>query len=698
MEAERPQRDVVVKKHIAAAIALLILVMGLGISGVLLFAKAEKQRDLQILQSQMNLVVDSRVEAVSGWLSRQYGILTGLAQNESLQLYTKLIEMSGADQPFEEDPAQRTYLRTLLSATAERAGFLSRRLGRPLPANVKPIGTAGLALVDPEGAIIVATHGMPPLQGHLEQFLRQVPLTERRLLDLHLAPTGDPTLGFLVPVFAQQEDEAAAGVIARILGLRPAERSFFATLEQPGITAKTAESYLIRRNGNMTEYLSPLLDGSAPLAKRLAVNSEGLLDIAALDAPGRFHMGMDYAGQASFAVSRPVAGTEWILVHKLEAAEAMAASNARRLALASGLLAAVILIGATLIVVWRYATSLRAEEAARRFRLSSERFENLSGFLDIVSDSQPHPIFVTDASHSLTFANRRMAEVTGVPKQELPGRSLIGMLGHDKGTYFNKINQGVLASGQSSTETSVFLDEQGQEQVWRSCHTPLDPTQDRPAAVLSTIQDLTDLVSERKRREQNTRQLIATLVGLVDERDPDSAHQSRDVVRVARQIGEDMGLDADMVETTVQAAQLVNIGKIRVPRSLLTKEGSLTEEEMRLVRAAMDEGPGLLEGIQFDGPVIETLRQINEWIDGSGRPRGLSGEDILLSAQAVALANSFVALISPRAFRDGKTLEEAESILMQEIGRRFDRRPVLSLLNYLNNKGGRETWAARTRS
>ncbi|TCT18718.1 HD domain-containing phosphohydrolase [Thiobaca trueperi] len=682
------------KKHIQIALAVLVISMGLGLSGILLFSEAEKERDVQILQAQMNLVADSRAEAVHGWLEAQYDVLSGLAQNESLQLYTAVVGMSGAGQPFEEDPAQLTYLRTLLTATAERSGFLSpSQQAEALPANVKPLGLAGLALVDPEGKIIVATNGLPPIQGQLAQFLRQTPLTERGFLDLHPGPTGQPTLGFVVPVFAQQGEEGASVVIARILGLRPVDERFFATLKQPGATAATAESYLIRRSGHLIDYLSPLLDGSAPLTKRLAINTPGLVDAAALHDPGRFHVGRNGAAKESFAVSRRIGGTDWVLVHQIDRAEALAASDARRTALVSVLALILVVFGAALIVVWRVATSQRAEEAARRFRLSSERFEMLSRFLDVVTDSQPHPILVADASNALTFANRRTAEVSGIPEEELSGRSLVGVLGHDKGIRYNAINQRVLETGQALIETSCFEDDEGGEQVWRSYHCLFVATPDQPPSVLMTIEDLTDLVRERARRERNTRQLIETLVGLVDERDPDSAHQSRYVALVARRIAEEMGLADALIEATDQAARLVNIGKIRIPRSLLTRQGSLTEAELTLVRAAMDAGPELLKEIEFEGPVIETLRQMNEWVDGSGRPAGLSGDAILPSAQAVALANCFVALLSPRAFRDGKSFDEAEAILMREIDRRFDRRAVLSLLNYLNNRGGREAWA-----
>nr|WP_210424811.1 HD domain-containing phosphohydrolase [Marichromatium bheemlicum] len=675
------------------AVSALLAATLLALYGVFEFAAREKARDIQILQTQLNIVADSRAQAVDQWLRAQYAVLAGLADNESLQIYTKLVTPGETGEPIDTDPASLDYLRTLLEVTASRSGFQPRRTGPALPANVNPLGEAGIGLIDPHGTPIVATAGLPPLSGRLAEFVARVPVAERGLLDLHPDHGDRLRLGLVVPVLAATEEADTTQVIARLIGLRGVDAEFFATLEQPGTTAASAETYLIRRAGNSIEYLSPLADGARPLSRRLALNTPALIDVEALTAPGRFHQGRDYAAHPAFAVSRQVPGTDWVLVHKVAQDEALAATDARRTTLLAAMTLIVVVVAATLIVVWRYASSVRAEEAAQQARASAKRNEELSNFLEVLMDNQPLPIFAVDGDGRIIFANQRLADLVGTPKDKLTDRALLGILGQERDMRYLQINRQVLDRGEPTTEVSRFPLAEGGEQVWRSYHAPLPATAERGAAVLTSIEDLTDLMRERAQREHNTRQLIETLVGLVDERDPDAAHQSRHVAELARRIAEQVGFDAAMIEATVQAARLVNIGKIRVPRTLLTKQGELTDTERLHIRQALDEGPELLKHIDFDGPVLDTLRQINERVDGQG-PQGLHGEQILLSAQAVALANTFVALVSPRAFRDGKTLAEAESILLTEIDQRFDRRVVLGLLNYLNNQGGRAHWAA----
>jgi HD-GYP domain-containing protein (c-di-GMP phosphodiesterase class II) len=100
----------------------------------------------------------------------------------------------------------------------------------------------------------------------------------------------------------------------------------------------------------------------------------------------------------------------------------------------------------------------------------------------------------------------------------------------------------------------------------------------------------------------------------------------------------------------------------------------------------------MLETVEFDGPVVKTLRQLRAHWDGSGSPQGLSGEDILLSARIVAVANAFVGMSSARAHRQGMEMEKAVLFLLNDADRIYDRKPVAALMNYLENKDGLEQW------
>ncbi len=100
----------------------------------------------------------------------------------------------------------------------------------------------------------------------------------------------------------------------------------------------------------------------------------------------------------------------------------------------------------------------------------------------------------------------------------------------------------------------------------------------------------------------------------------------------------------------------------------------------------------MIKSIEFDGPVEETFRQLLKNYDGSGVPNGLEGDDISITARVVAAANAFVGMVSARSWRPGMNIDDAVNTLMQETGKKFDRRAISALANYIENRAGREEW------
>ena len=188
------------------------------------------------------------------------------------------------------------------------------------------------------------------------------------------------------------------------------------------------------------------------------------------------------------------------------------------------------------------------------------------------------------------------------------------------------------------------------------------------------------------------RQLVSTLVSVVDRHDPYSVNHSIHVGQVAHAVAEEMGLEDSLVEAVEIAGNLMNLGKISVPEDVLTKTERLTEEEVAMIRDSVLTSADLIKSIEFDGPVEETLRQLLENYDGSCVPNGLKGEDIAITARVVAAANAFVGMVSARSWRPGMDIDEAVNTLMKETGQKFDRRAISALANYIDNRQGRDEW------
>lgn len=671
-----------------AALAVAALV---GVWLVFNFVEDEKERDLHAWQVRLNIVADTRVAAVNQWVDDQFATMRELVENESLQIYmSEIAEVRAGEGDPEAADAEVGYLRNLLVATANRNGFVAPVEAIEVDANVERAGIAGLAVTDENGNILVATPDMPPSTPQIREAIGRASGGEAVLIDIHAGAGNQPVIGFVLPVYGIQDDPGTAKHLGLVIGLKPLGKGFYGLLEQPGEIEETAENYLVRLTGAAIEYLTPLADGSPPLRRKLARDTPELAAAYAIDTPEGFAIKRDYAGDEVLATGRQVSAAPWYLVRKISREEALADTERRGTAMLTVFILIIVGIAITIGLVWFYGSSLRAAQAAAKFRISSERFENIMKFLNVVTDGQPAAIAAVDGETQYTFANKAAADQAGIAKEDMLGKTMASVIGPVKAKFYERINRDVLGDFQRATEVHE-TEEDGELQVVKSEHIPLRGDRDHPPGVLMVMEDITELTRERIRREQILKQLVGTLVAVVDRRDPFSADHSHRVADVSKAIAGEMGLDTVQVETVEIVSHLMNLGKILVPEALLTKTGDLTEEERAIIRDSILGSADLLEGVAFDGPVVPTIRHIHENWDGSG-PEGLEGENIEVGARVVSVANAFAGMTSARAWRDAMPFDQAYNILMSEADAKFDRRAVSALINYIENRGGKDEW------
>jgi PAS domain S-box-containing protein len=673
---------------IGATFAAIVAAVAVTIYLVLSFVNEARDRDIQAWQVRLGIVADSRAAAVEAWIGRQNGTLEGLAENEALKLYFTRLHLDrragGGTQP-----AEAQYLGTLLTVTAARTGFRARPLGPDTRTNVPRTGVAGLALLDMGGNVLVSTGNFPAIESDLRTFIGRLPNGKSGFYGPFRAPSGKISIAFVRPIIGIQHDRQ----IGIVLGIKPVAAELYPLLKQPGLPAGTQESVLVRREGSVITYLSPLADGAKPLERSLASNTPKLAAAFAIASPGDFAIQRDYRGVDVLVTSRRLKSAPWILMQKIDRDEALGPSDSRARRMLIFLLLGVVIVGAAVLGLWRHGASRRATAAAAKFRDMADRFEQQRNFLSLLTDAQPNAIFIADAATRVQFANAEAARRSGMQSADMIGKSLDAVLGPIRARVLQRLNREAAEEGRQIANVHR-VEQDGKEMVFQTKHIPLALERDLPRGVLVVEEDVTAAVIEREGRLKSLRDLVGTLVAVVDRRDPNSAHHSARTAFIARAVAEEMGLDTDHCAAAEYAGQLMNLGKILVPQEILTKKGALTEDEMRQVHEGVQATADLLEGVDFDGPVVKTLRQVQAHWDGSGHPAGLKGAEIVVTARIVAVANAFVALTSPRAHREGVSVDEAIETLLGEVGTVHDRKVVAALINFLDNHGGRERWAA----
>jgi len=146
-----------------------------------------------------------------------------------------------------------------------------------------------------------------------------------------------------------------------------------------------------------------------------------------------------------------------------------------------------------------------------------------------------------------------------------------------------------------------------------------------------------------------------------------------------------MRLPKDRVEGVRLAATLHDIGKIGIPSALLTKPTQLNVHELGLIRTHSEIGHAIPGGVQLPWPIAEVLVQHHERLDGSGYPRGLRADAIILEARIVAVADVFDSMASHRLYHAAKGLDAALKELHDGRGRLYDADAVNACREVLNH-------------
>lgn len=205
-------------------------------------------------------------------------------------------------------------------------------------------------------------------------------------------------------------------------------------------------------------------------------------------------------------------------------------------------------------------------------------------------------------------------------------------------------------------------------------------------------------ITDRKRAEEELQRTLESLrksfgatiqvmVSAVESRDPYTAgHQNR-AADLARAIAAEMELPRETIDGVQMAAAIHDIGKLSVPAEILSRPTKLSAPEFYLIKEHAQKGYDILKDVESPWPLAEIVYQHHERLDGSGYPRSLKGDEILLEARIMAVADVVESMASHRPYRPargiGKALEEIE----KHKGVLYDRRVVEACLRLFRERG-----------
>lgn len=197
-------------------------------------------------------------------------------------------------------------------------------------------------------------------------------------------------------------------------------------------------------------------------------------------------------------------------------------------------------------------------------------------------------------------------------------------------------------------------------------------------------QDLLNSYANLRRVLEET---VNSLSSALETRDPYTAgHQRRDA-QLACAIAKEMDLSNDQIEGLRIASLLHDIGKMAVPAEILSKPTKLTTLEFDLIKVHPEVGFNIIKEIEFPWPIAQTVHQHHERLNGSGYPRKLKGDQIILEARILIVADVVEAMSSHRPYRPALGIGPALEEINKNRDLLYDSKVVDACLRLFNEKG-----------
>ncbi|MBF0226014.1 MAG: response regulator [Desulfobacterales bacterium] len=179
---------------------------------------------------------------------------------------------------------------------------------------------------------------------------------------------------------------------------------------------------------------------------------------------------------------------------------------------------------------------------------------------------------------------------------------------------------------------------------------------------------------------------VMALSSAVERRDPYTAGHQQRVSLLACAIAKEMGLPDDQIEGIRVAGILHDIGKISVPAEILCKPGKISEAEFGVIKSHAETGYDILKTIEFPWPIAQIVYQHQERMDGTGYPCKLAGENILLEARIIGVADVVEAMATHRPYRAALGINMAIEEILKKKGTVYDAPVVDACLKLFSLK------------
>jgi HD-GYP domain-containing protein (c-di-GMP phosphodiesterase class II) len=214
---------------------------------------------------------------------------------------------------------------------------------------------------------------------------------------------------------------------------------------------------------------------------------------------------------------------------------------------------------------------------------------------------------------------------------------------------------------------------------------------DRVASALgfgiTTLRTALAKAQYRESLSASLEQTIEVIADTVDQRDPYTAGHQRRVADLCVAIARKLGLSSERTQGLRLAAGIHDLGKIGIPAEILVKPSRLTEIQYSLLKEHAQLGYEIVKKVEFPWPIAEMILQHHERLDGSGYPRGLKADEILIESRILAVADVVEAMSSHRPYRSARGIDAALDEVLSKSGTLYDAKAVEACVSLFRREG-----------
>jgi len=324
---------------------------------------------------------------------------------------------------------------------------------------------------------------------------------------------------------------------------------------------------------------------------------------------------------------------------------------------------------------------------------AEENLKNIKDELQMIMDSVPAIIFYKDIKNKFIRANKTLADSLKMPVKDIIGKTTEELFPKEQAKKMRKDDREVIVSGKPKRD---IIQPYTTPDGIRWLTTDKIPYKDKEGKVTGVIGLAKDITVQRKaeqKLQQSYQKLkktmnaaIDTMSKIIEVKDPyTSGHQHR-VCQLAVLLAQELGLSKDKIEGIRIASLIHDIGKIGLPAEILSKPSKLNDIEFGLIRGHSQIGYDILKSIDFSYPIARIVLQHHERLDGSGNPNNLKGDEIILEAKIIGVADVVEAMSSFRPYRPALGIDAALEEIIQNKGTLYDPEVVDACLKLFKEK------------